>query len=354
MKRLLASLVLLFVLTPAAECQARTVRIGVLGIFHPQELTLAADETHELFVSAGNQQLFLRPRSECSVLTIRASGSEMRLACGGKEFRATELHAAGRNQQNADLILTVPGKLRRRYAGVLDLKSENGELIPVVKMDLETAVASAVAAETLPGTATEPLKAQAVVSRSYFIAGAGRHADFDFCDLTHCQLIREPPTADSPAAQAALATRNLVLTYQDKPFAAMFTPSCGGHTRTPQQVGLPQNGYPYYSVLCDYCHRYPVRWTRKVSREDAALMVLRGENGRLDVGRRLGWDAVPSNSFTAEEADAGVLLQGVGRGHGLGLCERGAREMAERGSEFRAILDHYFPNTQLRELASAK
>lgn len=352
--RFFASFLLLFVLPSAAQCQDRTVRIGVLGIFHPQEVTLAADQRGELFVSAGHQQLFLRPRSVCSVISIRASASELLLSCDKKEIRAAELHASGRNQQSAGLVITVPGKIRRRYQGILDLKSKNGELIPVVTMDLETAVASAVQAETASGTAAEALKAQAVVSRSYFVAGAGRHEDFDFCDLTHCQFLREPPAADSPAAIAAVATRGLVLTYEDKLFAAMFTPSCGGHTRTPGEIGLPQNGYPYFPVLCEYCQKCPIRWTRKVSSEDAALLALRGENGRLDIGRRLGWNAVPSNNFTAEKGDGGVILQGVGRGHGLGLCERGAREMAEHGSGFRAILDHYFPNTRLRELDSNK
>jgi stage II sporulation protein D len=349
-----ASFALLLALPLAAQCQDRTVRIGVLGIFHPRELTLAPDQTDELFVSTEHQQLFLRARSACSTLSIRALGGELRLSCGRKEIRASELHVSGRNQQNAGLVITVPEKLRRRYEGVLDVKSKNGALIPVVTMDLETAVASAVQAETSPGTSVEALKAQAVVSRSYFIAGAGRHADFDFCDLTHCQFLREPPAAESPSVKATAATRGLVLTYEDKPFAAMFTPSCGGHTRTPPEIGLPQDGYPYFSVLCDYCHRYPIRWTRKVSGEDAALLVLRGENGRLEIGRRLGWDAVPSNNFTAEEKEGGVILHGVGRGHGLGLCERGAREMAERGMEFRAILEHYFPNSRLQDLDSFK
>jgi stage II sporulation protein D len=352
--RLFVSFVFVFALPLAAQCQDRTVRIGVLGIFHPRELALAPDQTGELFVLAADQQLFLRPRSACSMLSIRALGGELRLSCGSKEIRASQLHVSGRNQQGADLVIMVPGKIRRRYEGILDLKSKNGELVPVVTMDLETAVASAVQAETSPGTAAEALKAQAVVSRSYFIAGAGRHTDFDFCDLTHCQFLREPPPAESPAAKAAAATRGLVLTYEHKPFAAMFTPSCGGRTRTPREIGLPQNGYPYFSVLCDYCHRYPIRWTRKVSGEDAALLVLRGENGRLEIGRRLGWDAVPSNNFTAEEQEGGVILHGVGRGHGLGLCERGAREMAGQGLEFRAILEHYFPNSQLQGLDSVK
>jgi len=271
----------------------------------------------------------------------------MLLNCGAREMRAGELRGSGRNQQFAGLVLTLPGKIKRRYLGVLELKAKNGELIPVITMDMETAVASVVQAETTPGTPMEALKAQAVVSRSYFVAGGGRHTDFDFCDLTHCQFMREPPASDSAAANAATSTRGLVLTYGEKPVAAMFTRSCGGRTRPPEEIRVTQNGYPYFSVPCDFCYNNPVRWTRKVSREDAALLRLRGENGRLAIGRRLGWDAVPSNNFTVQEDGGEATLHGVGEGHGIGLCQRGARNMAEHGSDYRAILDHYFPNTRL-------
>jgi stage II sporulation protein D len=277
----------------------------------------------------------------------------MLLSCGSREILAREVRASGRNQQCAGLVVTLPGKIKRRYQGVLELKTKNGELVPVIAMGLETAVASVVQAETTPGTPMEALKAQAVVSRSYFVAGGGRHTDFDFCDLTHCQFMREPPASDSPAVNAAASTHGLVLTYEEKPVAAMFTRSCGGRTRTPEEIHLSQAGYPYFSVLCDFCYNNPIRWTRKVSREDAALLSLHGENGRLAIGRRLGWDAVPSNNFTAQEDGGEATLHGVGQGHGLGLCQRGARNMAERGSDFRAILDHYFPNTRLETLPSA-
>jgi peptidoglycan hydrolase-like amidase len=335
-----------------ARPQSHTVRIGVLGIFHPHQLTLAADQTSELLVSVAGQQIFLQPRSSCSLLRVQSSGESMVLGCGGKEMRADEIRVTGRNQEFAGLVITIPGKMKRRYQGMLELKAKNGELIPIVTMDLETAVASVVQAETVPGSPVEALKAQAVVSRSYLVAGEGRHADFDFCDLTHCQFLREPPATDGPAASAAAATHGLVLTYDEKPVAAMFTRSCGGHTRTAREIGLPQARYPYFSVTCEFCYQNPVRWTRKVSPEDAARLLLHGENGRLDIGRRLGWDAVPSNNFTAREQDREVTLQGVGQGHGLGLCQRGARNMAERESGFRVILDHYFPNTRVEEIPS--
>ena len=336
-----------------AQSQTRTVRIGVLGIFHPRELTIAADPTGELLISAGGERIFLKAGSSCSLLRVRSAGDNLLLNCGGGGIRVGELHVSGRNQQAAGVVVTLPGKIRRRYLGTLELKAKNGELLPIISMDLETAVASVVQAETTPGTPLEALKAQAVVSRSYFVSGGGRHADFDFCDLTHCQYLREPPAPDSPAANAALSTRALVLTYEEKPVTAMFTRSCGGRTRTPAEIRVSQKGYPYFSVHCDFCYSDPHRWTRKVSREDAALLMLRGENGRLAIGRRLGWDAVPSNNFSAQEAGGEVTLRGVGQGHGVGLCQRGARGMAESGSDFRAILEHYFPNTRMETFPSA-
>jgi stage II sporulation protein D len=342
---------LLFSLSAAAYPQAsRTVRIGVFGIFHPRELTLTADGRNELLVAAADQKLFVRARSACATLLIRLSPGDLILSCGEKEIHAKQLRASGRNQQTVGLVLCIPGKIERRYEGTLEVTAGSRELLAVVSMDLETAVASVVQVEAAPGTPQEALKAQAVVSRSYFAAGKGRHADFDFCDLTHCQSLREAPAKDSAAAGATEATQGMVLAYNEKPVAAMFTRSCGGHTRTPEEIGLPQNGYPYFPVLCEVCYRDPQRWTRKVSREDAALLMTRGENGRLEIGRKLGWDAVPSNNFEAREQDGEVLLDGQGQGHGVGLCQRGARQMAENGTDFRAILSHYFPNTQLRQL----
>jgi stage II sporulation protein D len=333
-----------------ARTQPRTVRIGVLGIFHPQQLTLTADQADGLLISAAQQQLFLQPRSKCPVLHIRASADALLLTCGAKQIKADAMHVTGRNQQASGFLLAVPSKLNRRYEGILDIKARQGELIPVTTMDLETAVASVVQAEGAPGTPLDALKAQAVATRSYFAAGAGRHADFDFCDLTHCQFLREPPSANSPAAIATTATRGLVITYNAKPITAMFTRSCAGRTRTPQDIGLPSAEYPYFSVDCEVCYKNAVRWTREVSPTDAALLLQRGEAGRLAIGRRLGWNAVPSNNFTATEQSGTVTLHGTGQGHGVGLCQRGARDMAQHGASFRQILDHYFPNTKLQDL----
>jgi stage II sporulation protein D len=90
-----------------------------------------------------------------------------------------------------------------------------------------------------------------------------------------------------------------------------------------------------------------VSWHRRISTKDAASLIGTGESGRLAVGRRLGWDVVPSNNFAMHDEDGEVVLEGEGEGHGIGLCQLGARAMAEAGASFREILGHYFPNTTL-------
>jgi stage II sporulation protein D (peptidoglycan lytic transglycosylase) len=340
-----ALLQLLFLAAPLARAQE--VKIGVLGLFHPHEITLASAAEDGLVIVAADKTFLMEPGSRSAMASIRISGSQLVFSYRGKIVRTTEVRAFGRNHASTTLILGISEKITRRYQGTLVVKSGEGVVLPVITMDLETAVASVVAAEAMPGTELEALKAQAVVTRSYFFAGAGRHHEFDFCDLTHCQFLREPPAPGSNVATASQATRGLVLRYEGKPIATMFTRSCGGRTRTPAELNISEGTYPYFSVVCAYCNRNPTRWTRTISKFDASILVEKGEGGRLAVDRRIGWNAIPSNTFTSREVSGEVVLEGVGQGHGIGLCQRGSSAMANGGSNFREILQHYFPNTTL-------
>ena len=329
-----------------AAC-AQDVSIRVLGLFRFRHITLQAAPAQAVIVHAGPKSFVLERSSGQHIAEITVAGDDLILTVGDQSIRTSSLRASSRSNGVADFVLNIPGKITRRYRGVLELKAAAGVLAPVVQMDLETAVASVVQAESAPDTPLETLKAQAVATRSYFTAARGRHHNFDFCDTTHCQFLREPPPPESNASRAALATRGLVLVYRDEAVAAMFTRSCGGRTRTPQEVGLSSHTYPYFAAVCDYCLRHPSRWVRRVSPAEAVELRDRGEASRLAVDRRLGWDAVPSNNFTAHSDSHGVVLEGRGEGHGIGLCQAGARAMAKSGGSFREILDHYYPNTTL-------
>jgi peptidoglycan hydrolase-like amidase len=346
-KTLLACVALLFASTPA--CPAQALRIGVLSRFRPQQLDLKPSRTQALVLRISGKRFVLEPDAADAEAQIGVADGQLLIAIHGENLRAGRFRAAGRTGA-ADFMLSVPGKVTRRYFGTLAIEARGGQLEAIVTMNLETAVASVVEAETEGGTPIEALKAQAVVTRSYFIAAKGRHAGFDFCDLAHCQVLRSPPPPGSPAARATAATQGLILSYQKQPLAAMFTRSCGGRTRTPAEDGLPARGYPYFAVTCDYCRKNPFRWTRTVSSEDAALLASQGENGRLELCRRLGWNAVPSDDFTARKDGRKVVLEGSGQGHGIGLCQRGAEAMAASGEDFRTILLHYFPNAAVERI----
>ena len=239
------------VLLATQSVAAQDVRIGVLGLFRPREITVQAAPgqalvVHALNIHVGNKDFVLERSSGEDAARLTVDGNVLVLQVGAQSFRTSAIYASGRSNGAVDFELGVPAKIRRRYRGVLEVKAVAGALVPVVQMDLETAVASVVQAESAPGTALEALKAQAIATRSYFLAASRRHHDFDFCDTTHCQFLRQPPPANSDASRAVLATRGLALVYREHIVAAMFTRSCGGRTRTPQEVGLSNSGYPYF------------------------------------------------------------------------------------------------------------
>lgn len=330
---------------------AERVRVAVLGLFHPKQLVVETLPSSPIVVVSGREQ-FVAGIGASQRVSITWSGSRVNVRADGERVAGETITFAAREGGDSEFFLSVPGKLRRRYRGKLVIIAAKNELVPVVDMDIETAVASVVAAE-MPGDAPlEALKAQAVVSRSYLVSSGHRHPYSDFCDTTHCQFLREPPPPGSRAALAARATKGLVLAWRGKLFSAMFSASCGGHTHSLAQVGFTAVDYPYYSVECPYCLRAPDKWSSRLTEKDAAALASNSETERIKTGRKVGWHAVESNTYMRITAGGGVDVSGVGRGHGVGLCQRGAVGMARERKDFRAILSHYFPNTTVESAAT--
>ena len=48
-----------------------------------------------------------------------------------------------------------------------------------------------------------------------------------------------------------------------------------------------------------------------------------------------------------------VTFVGKGWGHGVGLCQWGARGMAEQQFNYKQILAYYYPNTTIAPIATA-
>ncbi len=280
----------------AALAVAEILRVGVFGLFQPSELVLRAAPGQALVVETGASRMVLEGARTLRVRVIDLAGAS-----------PPSLHATPRG--GGEFVLSVPGKIERVFRGELEITAPAGVLVPVVVMDREVAVASAVADESPPGAPLEALMAQAVATRSYYTAARGRPRGFDFCDTTHCQFLRDPPAPDALAAIAAERTRSLVLTYHGNTIAALFSASCGGRTRALTDPSPEE--YPYFAVDCVYCRRGP----------------------RVHC------------SYCDPHAE--------GAGHGFGLCQTGAKGMAAAGATFREILQHYFPNTEITLRAPA-
>lgn len=339
------SLIALLLALPLAAA-ASTVRVGVFGLFHPRELTVRPASGATLQVQAAGETFLLYGAQRAH---LRFSQGRVECRVGDRTVGASSVRISPREAQSPDFLLSVPGRIERRFRGSLEVTAAKRELTPVVSMDLEVAVASAVAAESPPGASLEALKAQAVVTRSYYVASHGRHADFDFCDTTHCQFLRQPPGPTHPASLATAATEGLVLAWRDAPLAALFSANCGGRTRTLAELGIPTDGYPYFPVECPSCRTGSPVWEAQLDLKDAEPLLV-GKNleqARLAVGRKLGWGVVPGSNYEGRREGEKFVIHGRGAGHGVGLCQKGAAAMAAEGATFRQILSRYFPNTVL-------
>ena len=79
-----------------------------------------------------------------------------------------------------------------------------------------------------------------------------------------------------------------------------------------------------------------------------------GENSTIIIGKELEIRKWLSNShlyssaFVVEKEGDTFTLYGAGWGHGVGLCQIGAAVMAEKGYTYKEILQHYYPNTEIK------
>ena len=69
----------------------------------------------------------------------------------------------------------------------------------------------------------------------------------------------------------------------------------------------------------------------------------------------LGFEHIRSPYFAVQLVGEDFMLEGRGWGHGVGMCQWGAAELARRGLSAREILAYYYPGAELvsvRELSN--
>lgn len=266
----------------------------------------------------------------------------------------------------------------------------------VITLPLEEYLVGVVAAEMPAEFPSEALKAQAVAARTYTLkrVNAGGvtnslHPEAHVCDdHRHAQawIDREEMRKrwglvryyeyHFKMRRAVDDTAGEVIVYHGELIDPVYHSSCGGQTENSEDVW--KFAIPYLrSVSCpDNADPQPeravsfdlARLDRALGTNLAAVPAMSGGGILLEVTERtstgrpktvhIGGLTLPavsvrerlglrSTNFTWRQDGDSVTFTTIGYGHGVGMCQYGAKGMATGGSDYREILTHYYTGTSI-------
>jgi stage II sporulation protein D len=359
---------------PGNETAAKEIRV-LIGTY-----SRATISGFDLLVNGGDR---LRGEGHFNVRCGQAKGAPfIDYGAGRMQRGRIEISAPGG-------FLRVNGKL---YRSRLSILAKGNSCAVINTLDLEKYLAGLINKEMVPSWPLEALKAQAVASRTYALyqARENRRRDYDLESTTQDQVY-DGASSETPRSSRAVAeTRNQVLAFGDRPIKAYFHANCGGMTEVPEFVWGGGHQGQFRTVACPYHQRekYRRRWSVQVNRAqlESALRKVAGliprgflriahlEAGAPNASQRLsdvlisdasgnnliisantfrnavGNTKVKSTAFTIRKAADGYRIEGEGAGHGVGMCQVGARGMADEGKGYRQILRYYYPLAKIRTL----
>jgi stage II sporulation protein D len=295
----------------------------------------------------------------------------------------------------------------RTYRGLAEVLRDRTGLTAVNRVGMEAYLLGVVSAEMGRRSSVDQaaLQAQAVVSRTYALRNLRRWRVQGF-DLyaTVADQVYGGVGSETPEGRAAVAaTRGRVLTYHGAAIEALYYSTCGGRTADGFEVfrgasrpylrSVPDEA-PNGAVYCSISPRYrwheewtgetlratlqrnlpratsvsggqipyvtDVRVTKRSSsgRVDQLTIGLGGSEVRVDgtairrVLRPATGEMLKSSAFDLIVTGGGsgvtrLAAEGMGAGHGVGLCQWGAVGRARAGQSYHQILAAYYPGTRL-------
>ena len=268
------------------------------------------------------------------------------------------------------------------FKGDLHYREIGGQGHWIVSMPLERYLRGVVPAEMSASWHVEALKAQAVISRTYALRLIAQNprAPFHLGTTVRHQVYKA--TQKSKAVDDALATTaGEVLLLDDEPILAYFSADNGGIAETASNVWGQQT--EAFIVGSDPYSDRVAHWQLTLSREEIARRlrrkVLRGNEQiramhfrhnnnqrvasvRVETDQRnvtvggndfrllVGSTELRSLLFNVTRQGDRYHFSGRGYGHGVGLSQHGAKNMAEQGIDYASILQHYYPTAVRKRL----
>lgn len=288
-------------------------------------------------------------------------------------------------------IKILPGKRARLYIdsrqfrGNIDIiKDEDARLMVVNYIDLEEYLYGVLYHEVSHRWPMEVLKAQAIAARTYALYQKliTKNKYFDLTADIYSQVYGGRFSERWRTTRAVNLTRGQVLTYSGKIFPSYYHAACGGRTSDATSIWNIDIS-TLRSKVCNFCKTSPhYKWKKELSMDyiqkklqDAGYeiqivsievvkrdesgrvldMVLRGGSDKLSLdGNRfrllIGPNVIKSTNFEVEINGKYVTFYGKGWGHGIGMCQWGAYDMARRNWKAHEILKYYYPGAEIVQL----
>ncbi len=287
-----------------------------------------------------------------------------------------EIEFEGIDKENTfQLKAVTPSSDSHEYDDNLQISLSDNHLLLINKVDMEKYLAGVIEAEGGSDAGIEYYKAQAVLIRTFAINNMFKHATegFNLCDGVHCQAYKGRSSLNNKIYEAAKETEGQVLVDADSNLIfSPFHSNCGGLTNTAGNVW--QSDLPYLKSVKDpFCtDSRNAKWGKEIPFSEwkqflkekgvevnspdecrfsqntrKKYYVVKGQDISLrDIRNR--WN-LKSSFFSVESSNGNILLRGRGYGHGVGLCQEGAIEMAKVGYVYEDILFFYFSNVHLED-----
>lgn len=278
--------------------------------------------------------------------------------------------------------LSKDGKNFSSYRGDFLFIIENGNIIPIDTITTEEYLYSVVPSEIGTSFPTEAIKAQAVAARTYLYYNLehSKYQNYDVKDSTDSQMYLGYARENKMVNSCVNATTNQVMLYNGQPIQAFFSSDAGPYTADPLYVW--GSSIPYLKPVDDTNFQgYSPKptWNYSVSLASLSsmfgfqvtnLQILGKNNGRVikvlingaysktltgqQFREKLGYTNIKSTQFDISTSSQGVVFNGCGFGHGVGMSQWGAYGMAKKGYTYPQILMHYYSNITLQAINNWK
>lgn len=286
-----------------------------------------------------------------------------------------------------DSRFIIAGKGRERmYNGDVIVRNYKGDFQIINRVDTESYVAGVVESEGGHSAEYAYLKAQAVLARTWLVKNRKKHLNMGYNvkdDVSSQAYVSTAYLQNSEAIwRAVRETRDSILTdLKGVPVLGVFHANSGGQTLSVEDVWNEKVSY-LKGVKDDYSLKGShANWEKSVSKEDFIAffaskcgMSAVDKDFRKEVcsinqdKERLAWFEykgkrvkmrlvreqfkLKSSFFTVVDNGSTLLLKGHGYGHGVGMSQEGAMEMAKQGKNYMDILLHYFANTKMTHISN--